>query len=195
MAGELPENLPPTFTIAQAQALGIPEHILRTLLSHGLIERIGRGIYRRLDADPADDDLIEISIRAPGATICLETALAQHDLSDLIPSRPDIAVPRGHRRPPVRIRVNWHQFDPATFGLGRSEIQVDPVTSIGIYNAERSIIDTVRLRHQQGPEVAYQAIRRYFQQRGNRPADLLAMARHFPRTEHELYRILEILLP
>jgi hypothetical protein len=193
MAGEIPGSLPVTFTAEQAYALGVSRQSLRTLLSSGLIERIAVGIFRRTDADPADDDLIEIAVRAPDATLCLETVLARRDLSDLIPSRPDIALPRGHRHPAVRAPVAWHAFDPATFHIGRETLPLDPVVSIGIYSPERAIVDTVRLRHRQGSEVAYQAIRRYLGHPGSQPGALVAMARHFPRTEPEIRKILEIL--
>ena len=193
MAGEIPGSLPATFTAEQAYTLGVSRQSLRTLLSSSLIERIAVGIFRRLDADPADDDLIEVAIRAPDATLCLETVLARNDLSDLIPSRLDIALPRGRRRPAVRAPVAWHTFDPVTFHVGRETLRLDPVTTIGIYSPERAIVDTVRLRHRQGSEVAYQAIRRYLSHPGSRPGELVAMARHFPHTEPEVRKILEIL--
>jgi predicted transcriptional regulator of viral defense system len=194
MDSELPGSLPPTFSTRQALALGTPEHVLRRWLAEGMVERIAQGLYRRTDADPAEDDMIEIAFRAPHATLCLETAMSMLDLSDLIPSRPDVAVPRGDHIPPVRIRVAWHKFDPATFSIGRETTTLDPVTTIGIYNAERSIIDAIRLRHKIGAEVAYQAIRRYLRQRGPNTGPLMEMARHFPAAEPELRRILEIRL-
>jgi hypothetical protein len=193
MTGEIPDSLPATFTAEQAYTLGVSRQSLRTLLRNGFIERIAIGLFRRTDADPADDDLIEVAVRAPDATLCLETVLARRDLSDLIPSRLDIALPRGHRRPAVRAPVAWHSFDPSTFHVGRETMPLDPVVSIGIYSPERAIVDTVRLRHRQGSEVAYQAIRRYLSHPGSRPGELVAMARHFPNTEPEIRKILEIL--
>jgi hypothetical protein len=44
--------------------------------------------------------------------------------------------------------------------------------------AKRSIIDAARLRHREGPELAYGALRRWLRQPGPSPAELLAMARH-----------------
>lgn len=55
--------------------------------------------FRRADtAGGADPDLLEIAYRAPHATLCLTTALARHGLSDAIPARIDVALPRGQRR-------------------------------------------------------------------------------------------------
>lgn len=194
MPKDLPGNLPSTFTAIEAYSFGMSKRSLRDAAEEGAIERIAHGIYRRGDADPADTDLIEIAVRAPQATLCLETALATLGLSDLIPARPDIALPRRAHRPAASIPVMWHAFDPATFDIGRETLTLDPATRIGLYGPERSIIDTVRLRHRQGPEVAYQAIRRYFAQPGTRAGPLLAMARNFPQAQPELRRILEIFL-
>lgn len=193
MADKLPDSIPSTFTPARALALGMTKRSLSAALSAGLAERIAWGIYRRTDADPADDDLIEVAFRVQDATLCLETVLARRDLSDLIPSRLDIAVPRGARFPAVRAPVAWHAFDRATFHIGRETIPLDSAVSIGIYSAERAIVDTVRLRHRQGSEVAYQAVRRYLSHPGSRPGELVTMARHWPRTEPEIRKILEIL--
>lgn len=94
----------------------------------------------------ADLDLLEVAERAPRATICLLSALARHDLTDAIPSRYDIAVPRGAwhpRRSPV---IDWHSFDRATFDIGRTTVPVDGATIIGLYDAPRTIVDSYRLR-------------------------------------------------
>ena len=72
------------------------------------------------------------------------------DLTDEIPSAIDIALPTGAHRPRLTALVAWHMFDPDTFHIGRGTLAVDSETSIGIYSAERSIIDAFRLRHREG---------------------------------------------
>ena len=89
------------------------------LQDEGAIERIGRGIYRRTDAEIADLDLLEIAIKTPKATLCLTSALAQHDLTDTIPSVIDIALPRGEWQPITSASVRWHKFAISTFDIGR----------------------------------------------------------------------------
>jgi len=65
---------------------------------------------------------------------------------------------------------------------------------IGIYSAERSIIDVIRLRHREGSDVAWEALRRWLSQPGRSPAQLIELARQFPRAEPALRRALEVLL-
>jgi hypothetical protein len=186
--------LPATFSYSQALEAGLSEWQLYRLRDQGLIEPVGRGLYRRHDAEMADIDLIEVAHRAPSATLCLTTALARHGLTDEIPSRIDVALPRGRHRPTTSAPVAWHLFDPATFEIGRTELPLDPDTSIGLYSPERSIIDAVRLRHREGPELAYAALRRWLRRRDASPSKLLTMARRFPKAERPLREALEILL-
>lgn len=187
-------DLPSTFTYSQAMAAGISRWQLYRLRDQGSIEVVGRGLYRRHNAEAADLDLIEVARRAPLATLCLATALARHGLTDEIPSRIDVALPRGQHRPVTTAPVAWHWFDPVTFQVGRTTLPLDSETSIGLYNAERSIIDAVRLRHREGPDLAFAALRRWLRQRNASPSKLLVMARHFPKVERPLREALEILL-
>jgi len=88
----------------------------------------------------------------PGYTfLCLASALARHDLTDLIPATIDIALPRGRRRPSVQAPVTWHLFAPATFDIDRGQLPLDDQLSIGLYGQARCILDAFRLRHREGP--------------------------------------------
>jgi hypothetical protein len=188
-------GLPPTFSYSEARAGGLSDRRLYGLRDAGLIEQLGRGLYRRTDLSvPADPDLLEIANRAPEATLCLTTALARHGLTDQIPARIDVALPRGHRRPQAQAPVSWHAFAADTFTIGRGELGLAYGQGIGLYAPERCIIDAFRLRHLEGPEVAVEALRRWLRRRGTQPAALLSMARAFPKAEPGLRSALEILL-
>lgn len=191
---EVLRSLPATFSYSQARSHGISERRLYRMRDEGLIEPISRGLYRRRQAHPVDLDLLEIARRAPHATLCLTTALARHDLTDEIPSTIDVALPRGTHRPVTSAPVTWHLFDPATFDLGRTELLIDQEAAIGLYGPERSIIDAFRLRHREGSELAYTALKRWLRRPGSSPVELLRMARRFPHAERALREALEILL-
>lgn len=194
MTPVLPVELGESFRFSEALAAGLSEPALRELVALGRLEQVARGLYRRADASLADLDLIEIASRAPMATLCLTSALVRHDLSDDIPPVIDVALPRGAWHPRVTRPVRWHSFAVATFELDREQIKLDSSTSIGLYGPRRSIVDAFRLSHQIGHEVAVEAVRRWLRGRGNSPSSLLEMARHFPRTESEVLRVLQVLL-
>lgn len=183
-----------TFTYGEAKRAGIGDKRLYRLRDSGEITALGGGVYRWADAPPADIDLIEIAERVPRATLCLETALARHGLTDAIPAAVDIAIPRGNRRPTLRAPCRLHQFDPRTFDLGRETIDVGARRPLGLYSAERSLVDVIRLRHREGGEVAWEALRRWLGRAGRSPAQLIDLAEKFPGAESALRTALEVLL-
>lgn len=195
LAGEILKGLPAVFSYVDARGSGLSDRRLYALRDAGAIEQLGRGLFRRTGADAgADPDLLEIAYRAPRVTLCLTGALARHGLTDAIPSRIDVALPRGQRFPQTQAPVSWHAFATGTFDIGRGELTLTDEITIGLYSAERCIVDAFRLRHLEGPEPAVEALRRWLRRRGSQPATLLAMARSFPKAEPALRGALEILL-
>lgn len=189
-----PQALGDLFSYREAIAAGMTRWQVYTLRDTGALIALGGGLYRRADAPPEDLDLIEIAERVPRATLCLETALVRHDLLDAIPVATDIAIPRGDHRPRLRAIHRLHQFERGSFDLGREALDVGARTPIGLYSAERSLIDFVRLRHQQGSAQAWEALRRWLTRRGRSPGSLLKMAQHFKGAEAPLRAALEVLL-
>lgn len=186
--------LPVTFTLAQAEELGVNKHVVYALRDAGVIDSLARGLYRRRDGEPADLTAVAIAHKAPRATLCLTTALVRHQLSDDIPLALDVAVPRGDRPPAVGGPVRWHRFDPATFEIGRATVPVDSTTVIGLYSPERSIVDAFRVAGIEGPETAYEALRRWVRRPGSQPSRLLSVAGHWPRVLPVVRKALEVLL-
>jgi predicted transcriptional regulator of viral defense system len=191
---QIPASLPPVFTYSDAIAVGLSAERLYRYRDEGLLEQLGRGLYRRANASPADHSLLEISHRVPEGALCLTTALARHGLTDIIPDRIDIAIPRGRRTPTLQSPANIHVFAKDTFGLGREVIRVADDLALGLYSAERSLIDMIRLRHREGAEIAWEALRRWLRRKGARPAALIEMARSFHGAENALHHALEIVL-
>lgn len=186
------DDLPATFTSGEAERHGVTRRRLQEMLATGSVERVGRGLYRRTDSEPVDYDLIEIAVKAHRPTLCLLSALARHELTDIIPSVHDIAVPRGVWEPVVSAPVHWHQFDVSTFDLGRGKLRLDETHILGLYDAPRSIVDAYRLRHEVGPDVANEALRRWLRH-GGRPADLMQMTKDFPATRSAILNALQVL--
>lgn len=196
-------GLPAAFSTSAALDAGLTRPLLDRLVRDGDLERLGRGLFLRSEyGDGMDLDLVEIAVRAPSATICLTSALARHGLTDEIPTAVDIALPRGDWQPTVAARVAWHRFAEDTFTIGRHDLplterptgsEIRPVT-IGLYSAERSIIDAFRTRGTTGSDVAIEALRRWLRDPTHQPAQLLALCGHWPRTLTALRTALEILL-
>jgi predicted transcriptional regulator of viral defense system len=185
--------LPAVFTRADTSRLGISKRQLYAWRDEGVILPLGGGLFLKAGTS-GDPDLIEVAARTPGAALCLTSALARHDLSDEIPEAVHVAIERGRRPPRTTAPVIWHHFDEATFAVGRQKFRVIDDRALGIYSPIRTIIDSFRLRHLGGQDVAIEALRRWLRQRGSQPSDLLAMVRHFPAAEKSIRAALEILL-
>jgi predicted transcriptional regulator of viral defense system len=184
-------DIPDTFRPAAVE--GLTRQRLWELQRDGQVERVARGLYRRTDAPLADVDLLEIAKRSPRATLCLTSALARHELTDVIPLEHDVAIPRGAWKPVVQAPVAWHHFEKATFDEGRETLRLDTETSIGLYDAPRTIVDCYRMTRQVGADVANEALRRWLRQ-GGRPADLLRRANTFPRSRKAILNAMQVLL-
>ncbi len=193
-SSDLLTALPPLFRYTDARKQGLSDRDLRMLQDRGEIEKIGRGLFAASDLH-ADPDLIEIAFRAPLATLCLTSALARHGLTDEIPATIDIALPRGMRHPGTSAPATWHKFSPDTFNLGREMLDIGTGYQMGLYSAERSICDAFRLRHQEGSELANNALKRWLRQPRAQPAELLAVAAKLgPKAAGPLRSTLQILL-
>ncbi|MGB7980799.1 MAG: hypothetical protein WCF36_08410 [Candidatus Nanopelagicales bacterium] len=190
-SGELLAGLPDTFRYSEAVGL-IGERQLRRLINEGRAVALARGLYRESDWQ-GDADLVEVGSKSALATICLGSALARHGLIDDIGAALDLALPRGAWTPAITFAVRWHHFDAATFEVGRAWVAVDGGGRVGLYSAERSLIDAFRMRHLEGADMAIEAVKRWLRG-GGQPSALLAMASAFPQAQGPLRRTLEVLL-
>ena len=189
--------LPTIITRTDLPGLGLSPHQLYALARAGELEQIAPGIYARTgELDDTTAAWASISLRKPSATICLLSALSIHELTDEIPRETDIALPRGERTLSTRLSpIQWHSFDRKTFNLGRTHHSLTHGDlTIGLYSPERTIIDTYRLRHEIGADIANEALKRWLRWRGSTPTGLLEMARYFPQALPALRSTLEILL-
>ena len=85
-------------------AIGAPRVVLTRLTAAGLLDRVGRGLYR-LPNHPASEHegLAVVAAKAPQAVFCLLTALQFHGLTTQLPHQVWIAMPRGSHAP----RMDW----------------------------------------------------------------------------------------
>lgn len=176
---------------------GKPDGLSRSALYRGVKQgewdRIARGVYLPADAMPMDWDQVEAATKRPDATICLVSALAHYDLTDVIPDALDVAIRRGARTPATEGAIRWHHFDKDTFELGREDILIaGSQQAIHIYSAERTIVDCFRLRSLVGYEVARDATKEWLR-RGGKPASLMRLARQIPRANNIVQAALEVL--
>jgi predicted transcriptional regulator of viral defense system len=167
------------FRVAEAVEAGISRSTLYRLLHDGNLVAAGRGVMQLPDGGMgALSGLAAVSARVPGGTICLNSALSFWDLTDEIPERIHLAVPRGTRPPKIdQPSTVVHVFDADTFDIDRRQERTDADEPFWVYSAERSIVDAMRMSRWVGRDVALQALRRYLTRPGSDPARVAELAR------------------
>ena len=90
------------FTAAQARAAGYPKQLQYYHTTRGNWVREDRGIYRLWEWPQSSyDDLIQWTLWSGGVgVVSHQTAMAVHDISDLMPARIYMTVPPGFRKTP-----------------------------------------------------------------------------------------------
>jgi predicted transcriptional regulator of viral defense system len=167
------------FRVAEGLAAGVSRTTLHRLREEGLLESAGRGVLQLPGAGLGMlSDLAIVSARVPAGTVCLNSALAFWDLTDEIPGRIHIAVPRGSHRPTSGMPpIAVHVFAASTFELERQLAETDVGEPFRVYSAERSVVDAVRMGRWVGHDVGLQALRRYIRRPAADPARLAELAR------------------
>ncbi|MBN2177581.1 MAG: type IV toxin-antitoxin system AbiEi family antitoxin domain-containing protein [Demequinaceae bacterium] len=170
--------LPPTFTTKDARGFGVHPRDLYAWRDSGQIVEISRGVFRRGDAPPASyPDVLAVAYRAPRAILCCLSAAAIHDLTDELLGSVHIAVPMGTYKPTIdRPLTTVYRFRADTFELGLTGLEAAPGESVRVYDAARTVVDLMRLRHRFGEPAAHSALHRFLAAPGARPALLLDYA-------------------
>ncbi len=94
----------------EAIRLGIQPRTLYAMRDAGLLQRLGRGLYRLAELPPlSNPDLVSVALAVPKGVICLISALAFHEITTQIPHEVHLAVQQYKGRmprigyPPVRV--------------------------------------------------------------------------------------------
>jgi predicted transcriptional regulator of viral defense system len=144
------------------QVRGIPRVYLQRLYERGLLQRSGRGIYFRMDANITEHHtLAEACKRVPHGIICLLSALRFHNLTTQNAHLVWIAIGNNTHQPRLdypQLRVVRYSGTALTAGV--EDHKIDGAT-IRVYNAAKTVADCFKFRHKIGLDVAIEALRDY----------------------------------
>ncbi len=153
----------------QLVKLKVHTSLLRQLLDAGRLEKVKRGLYRLpAEAIPEDErftfDYFDAVMAVPEGIFCLTTALHVHGLSTQRPAVFDMAIPRTRRTPKLfTVSVRFYRFQEPYYSYGVEEIKTK-ITTIKIYNQEKSICDAFRQRRIIGEDIAMESLNAYLKQ-------------------------------
>lgn len=93
------------FSTVQAAESGFSAPLLHKYLSNGRIHRVRRGVYRLVHFPASEEEgLVVLWLWSERAGVFSHgTALARHELSDLLPSEVEMTVPAAWRRRRLRV--------------------------------------------------------------------------------------------
>ena len=141
---------------------GIGRWRLPDLISTGLIEKVGHGLYRsRTVPYSTNMELAQACVAVPKGVIFLTSALAYYRLTTFNP--PEICVAVEHKSkvvlpeaPPIQLHYlsqRYHQMSVNVVSAQNVEIR--------IYNREKTLCDCLRFRNTIGIDICLEALKSY----------------------------------
>jgi predicted transcriptional regulator of viral defense system len=171
--GRVAESQAGYVTTAQAEKAGFHRNALRHHTREGgRLERAGRGLYRLrfYPSSPFDHIAATWVLAGPEiAVVSHESALELYDLSDVVPSKIHLTLPRRyrHRAAPVGVRFHYPR-EPLSDG------EVRRVHGLPTTSPERTILDALEAGTQ--PEQIEMAVRQAVDRALTTPKRLRAAA-------------------
>lgn len=180
-----------TFRTGEAMKAGVHPRTIYAMRDRGVIERLGRGMYRFADMPSlGNPDLATVAMKVPRGVICLISALSYHELTTEIPHEIYLALPRGAEPPRLDyppLRIFW--FSGPAFSEGVEQHDVDGIP-VKVYNPEKTLADCFKYRNKIGLDVALEALKFYRQRKRFQSDELVHFAR-ICRVEKVMHPYLE----
>ncbi|MDR1661555.1 MAG: type IV toxin-antitoxin system AbiEi family antitoxin domain-containing protein [Azoarcus sp.] len=141
-------------------AIEAPRVVLTRLTAAGLLDKVGRGLYR-LPSHPGSEheSLATIATRVPQAVFCLLTALQFHELTTQLPRQVWIAMPRGSHVPRIDYPpIKMVQMTGGVYSEGIETVECDGV-KLRVYGVAKTVADCFKHRNKIGLDVALEALK------------------------------------
>jgi predicted transcriptional regulator of viral defense system len=138
---------------------GIHPEVLQRAVHHGLVVKIGRGIYTRKDLVIDIERQILLAMkRVPHGVVCLESALMFHGLLPTGPGPIWIAIHPKARRPVVNGQLmRFVRFGGCALTQGVINTRIDGVP-VRVYSLAKTVADCLKYRKRIRPNLALQAL-------------------------------------
>jgi predicted transcriptional regulator of viral defense system len=153
---KIPKALKNTiFTYQQALACGLDMNSLRVLVRQEDVEQLARGIYRMAGQDYNEVDQFKVATLLIGepSAVCLISALAHYDLTDVITRKIWIMVP--HSKRSRRPELKLHRVRSPDWKIGIVKHKGYNITGI-----ERTLVDALYYQRIVGTTIGIEALRR-----------------------------------
>ena len=157
---------------------GIPRAYLRRLCDRGVLERVGRGLYRLTEMPVTElSSLVEVAKRVPHGIICLLSALQVHGLTTESPHAVWVLIDRRARMPGIaspKLEVVRASGAAREHGI---ETRVIEGVTVQFTTPAKTVADCFRFRRHVCLDVALAALKDYLRSRSGSIDALVDAAR------------------
>lgn len=174
-------------------AAGFAPVTVSRAVAAGLVEKLGRGLYRSVAVVPrADEAIAEAMVRVPQGVLCLASAAALHGLSDRVPHVYQVAI-RYDRHPP---KGGWPPIEGVPWRPGPAfEVGIETRSGLGVTfrvtGPARTIVDLLGRPGILDGDATLRALREIL--RRGTSFDVLLDIAHAVASPREVVRTLETL--
>lgn len=152
-------------TASELTSAGFSPGLIAYALDQGLIDKITRGVY--CSTDVLDDDFAAVCLRWRRCVLSLGSALYLRGLSDRVPARLDVTVPRGYN--PRSLSEEYpgthiHRISPKLWELGRAMAKTPTGVEVPCQTTERAVAGLIAQRAKKGADsqLVHDAVTGYF---------------------------------
>lgn len=141
-------------------AIDAPRVVLTRLTAAGLLDKVGRGLYRLPSHTGSEHEgLATVATKVPQAVFCLLTALQFHELTTQLPRQVWIAMPRGSHVPRIAYPpIKMVQMTGDAYAEGIETVERDGV-NLRVYGVAKTVADCFKHRNKVGLDVALEALK------------------------------------
>ncbi len=176
-------------------AAGVTRATLQRLHDEGVLQRVGRGLYKLAEADVSGATSLAEAVRIqPRGVICLLSPLQFHELTTQTPHAAWMML--GQKdwapiNPSVVLKIVRASGEALTEGV---ETHMIDGVSVPITTPAKTVVDCFKYRNKIGIDVAVEALRRYREKVRRLPVNKLLEYARIDRVERVMRPYLEALL-
>ncbi len=161
-------------TTSELVSLNICKPCIEHYVKRGIIEKVSHGLY--MDTNLIEDEYYILQRRYPDVVFSYNTALHILNLTNRVPSKVDISVPRNKR---IRGNYNVHYVSLKKYEIGIIEVLTPLNNPVKVYNAERCICDILKEKDTFDLELRNKILNYYFSSKDKNIELLLEYAKIF----------------
>lgn len=159
------------------KARGFYTRDIKKLIQARRIIKVKSGLYRLASLQPGEmTGMAEVCMAMPKAVICLESALAYHELTTFVPTSISFAIPRNDKPVKLASPPNAPHYFSREQYKANIELHETKAGTIRVYGPEKTVCDCFRFRTKLGEDLALEGLKEYLRRRNRDLNKLMTLA-------------------